>query len=86
MNWGEKVCRPFALYHFGHGTRIFFYEKRNANTFLLFVSGAGDEAELSYLHLGKVGALPDESYTCIMVPPVGVEPTTLDFQSAVSLY
>ena len=40
--------------------------------------GAGDEARTRYLHLGKV-ALYRMSYTRIMVPPVGIEPTTRGF-------
>ena len=40
--------------------------------------GAGDEARTRYLHLGKV-ALYQMSYTRIVVPPVGIEPTTRGF-------
>ena len=54
------------------------------NTFL-FCFGAGDEARTRYLHLGKV-ALYRMSYTRIMVPPVGVEPTTRGFSVRCSTY
>ena len=58
--------------------------------------GAGDEARTRYLHLGKV-ALYQMSYTrmrffvpknltLIMVPPVGVEPTTRGFSVRCSTY
>ena len=47
--------------------------------------GAGDEARTRYLHLGKV-ALYRMSYTRIMVPPVGVEPTTRGFSVRCSTY
>ena len=45
----------------------------------------GDEARTRYLHLGKV-ALYRMSYTRIMVPPVGVEPTTRGFSVRCSTY
>ena len=80
MNWGVKVLQTFAL-PLGHGTE---YEKRNARCIpILF--GAGDEARTRYLHLGKV-ALYRMSYTRIMVPPVGVEPTTRGFSVRCSTY
>ena len=41
-------------------------------------NGAGDEARTRYLHLGKV-ALYRMSYARMMVPPVGIEPTTRGF-------
>ena len=41
-------------------------------------NGAVDEARTRDLHLGKV-ALYQMSYARIMVPPVGVEPTTRGF-------
>jgi hypothetical protein len=47
--------------------------------------GAGDGARTRYLHLGKV-ALYQMSYTRIMVPPVGVEPTTRGFSVRCSTY
>ena len=47
--------------------------------------GAGDEARTRYLHLGKV-ALYRMSYTRIMVPPVGIEPTTRGFSVRCSTY
>ena len=47
--------------------------------------GAGDEARTRYLHLGKV-ALYQMSYTRILVPPVGVEPTTRGFSVRCSTY
>ena len=80
MNRGMKVLQTFAL-PLGHGTK---YEKRNAHCIpILF--GAGDEARTRYLHLGKV-ALYRMSYTRIMVPPVGVEPTTRGFSVRCSTY
>ena len=51
----------------------------------LYLNGAGDEARTRYLHLGKV-ALYRMSYTRIMVPPVGVEPTTRGFSIRCSTY
>ena len=48
-------------------------------------NGADDEARTRYLHLGKV-ALYRMSYTRIMVPPVGVEPTTRGFSVRCSTY
>ena len=51
--------------------------KKIPNTFV-FGIGAGDEARTRYLHLGKV-ALYRMSYTRILVPPVGIEPTTRGF-------
>ena len=50
-----------------------------------YLIGAGDEARTRYLHLGKV-ALYRMSYTRIMVPPVGVEPTTRGFSIHCSTY
>ena len=47
--------------------------------------GAGDEARTRYLHLGKV-ALYQMSYTRILVPPVGIEPTTRGFSVRCSTY
>ena len=47
--------------------------------------GAGDEARTRYLHLGKV-ALYRMSYTRILVPPVGIEPTTRGFSVRCSTY
>ena len=41
-------------------------------------NGADDEARTRYLHLGKV-ALYQMSYIRILVPPVGIEPTTRGF-------
>ena len=80
MNWGVKVLQTFAL-PLGHGTG---YEKRNA-VCIPILFGAGDEARTRYLHLGKV-ALYQMSYTRIMVPPVGVEPTTREFSVRCSTY
>ena len=57
----------------------------------LICFGAGDEARTRYLHLGKV-ALYRMSYTRIsfpvgmMVPPVGIEPTTRGFSVRCSTY
>ena len=76
MNWGMKVLQTFAL-PLGHGTR-FLYEKKECYEHIPLLFGAGDEARTRYLHLGKV-ALYRMSYTRIMVPPVGVEPTTRGF-------
>ena len=69
MNWRIKVLQTFAL-PLGHGTIL-----RNGNR---SVFGAGDEARTRYLHLGKV-ALYRMSYPRILVPPVGIEPTTRGF-------
>ena len=52
---------------------------------LLSFYGAGDEARTRYLHLGKV-ALYRMSYTRILVPPVGIEPTTRGFSVRCSTY
>ena len=52
---------------------------------LLFRCGAGDEARTRYLHLGKV-ALYRMSYARVLVPPVGVEPTTRGFSVLCSTY
>ena len=53
--------------------------------------GAADEARTRYLHLGKVAlyqmsygrrmCILCEEYTREMVPPIGIEPMTRDFQS-----
>ena len=61
--------------------------------------GAGDEARTRYLHLGKValyrmsytriwptsgtGWIPEQS---VVVPPVGIEPTTRGFSVRCSTY
>ena len=73
MNRGMRVLQTLAL-PLGYVT---IYEKRSFRSGSHF-SGAGDEARTRYLHLGKV-ALYRMSYTRIMVPPVGVEPTTRGF-------
>ena len=83
MNWGMKVLQTFAL-PLGHGTR-FLYEKKECHEHIPLLFGAGDEARTRYLHLGKV-ALYRMSYTRIMVPPVGVEPTTHGFSVRCSTY
>ena len=83
MNWGVKVLQTFAL-PLGHGTE-FLYEKKECYEHIPFLFGAGDEARTRYLHLGKV-ALYRMSYTRIMVPPVGVEPTTRGFSVRCSTY
>ena len=44
----------------------------------VFFRGADDGARTRYLHLGKV-ALYQMSYIRILVPPVGIEPTTRGF-------
>ena len=74
MNWRMKVLQTFAL-PLGHGT---MYKIRNAFYGVPYLFGAGDEARTRYLHLGKV-ALYRMSYTRILVPPVGIEPTTRGF-------
>ena len=63
MNWRMRVLQTLAL-PLGHGT---IYKNRNANAFLFYFIGAGDEARTRYLHLGKV-ALYRMSYTRISVP------------------
>ena len=83
LNWGVKVLQTFAL-PLGHGTR-FLYEKKECHEHIPLLFGAGDEARTRYLHLGKV-ALYRMSYTRIMVPPVGVEPTTRGFSVRCSTY
>ena len=83
LNWGMKVLQTFAL-PLGHGTR-FLYEKKECHERIPLLFGAGDEARTRYLHLGKV-ALYRMSYTRIMVPPVGVEPTTRGFSVRCSTY
>ena len=83
LNWGMKVLQTFAL-PLGHGTR-FLYEKKECHEHIPLLFGAGDEARTRYLHLGKV-ALYRMSYTRIMVPPVGVEPTTRGFSVRCSTY
>ena len=84
MNWRITVLQTGAL-PLGYGT---IYKNRNADAFLFYLIGAGDEARTRYLHLGKV-ALYRMSYTRISVP-IG-EPWCLrsesnqrhaDFQSA----
>ena len=81
MNWGVKVLQTFAL-PLGHGT---IWIDRSRNELLSIVCGADYEARTRYLHLGKV-ALYRMSYTRIMVPPVGVEPTTRGFSVRCSTY
>ena len=54
------------------------FADRGLTTWLRYHIGAGDEARTRYLHLGKV-ALYRMSYTRILVPPVGIEPTTRGF-------
>ena len=81
LNWGMKVLQTFAL-PLGHGTMNM---KKGMREAFLFYVGAGDEARTRYLHLGKV-ALYRMSYTRIMVPPVGVEPTTRGFSVRCSTY
>ena len=63
MNWRIRVLQTRAL-PLGYGT---MYKNRNANAFLFYFIGAGDEARTRYLHLGKV-ALYRMSYTRISVP------------------
>ena len=74
LNWRITVLQTVAL-PLGYGT---IYKNRNAGAFLFYLIGAGDEARTRYLHLGKV-ALYRMSYTRILVPPVGIEPTTRGF-------
>ena len=82
MNWGVKVLQTFAL-PLGHVTIM--SEKPAFGAGFHYLSGAADEARTRYLHLGKV-ALYRMSYTRIMVPPVGVEPTTRGFSVRCSTY
>ena len=64
--------------------RFEFVQGYGASRYINFCSlrnrkvGAGDEARTRYLHLGKV-ALYRMSYARMMVPPVGIEPTTRGF-------
>ena len=80
MNWGMRVLQTLAL-PLGHGT---IYKSGTRGVPDSFV-GAGDEARTRYLHLGKV-ALYRMSYTRILVPPVGIEPTTRGFSVRCSTY
>ena len=65
-------------------SRFVFVQGCGASRYINFCSsrnrkiGAGDEARTRYLHLGKV-ALYRMSYARMMVPPVGIEPTTRGF-------
>ena len=70
----------YSIYRGGQKEEIWKQELYPAwDTFLIKKEvGAGDEARTRYLHLGKV-ALYRMSYARIMVPPVGVEPTTRGF-------
>ncbi len=63
LNWRITVLQTGAL-PLGYGT---IYKNRNANAFLFYFIGAGDEARTRYLHLGKV-ALYRMSYTRISTP------------------
>ena len=81
LNWRITVLQTVAL-PLGYGT---IYKNRNARAFLFYLIGAGDEARTRYLHLGKV-ALYQMSYTRIVVPPVGIEPTTRGFSVRCSTY
>ena len=80
LNWRMRVLQTLAL-PLGHGT---IWNKERKCVPYLFV-GAGDEARTRYLHLGKV-ALYRMSYTRILVPPVGIEPTTRGFSVRCSTY
>ena len=76
MNWWMRVLQTLAL-PLGHVTLF--------GVMITTPFGAADEARTRYLHLGKV-ALYRMSYTRIMVPPVGVEPTTRGFSVRCSTY
>ena len=65
--------------------RYHFIKIGTHGAFLFYFIGAGDEARTRYLHLGKV-ALYRMSYTRILVPPVGIEPTTRGFSVRCSTY
>ena len=80
LNWGMRVLQTLAL-PLGHGT---IWKSGTPCVPDSFV-GAGDEARTRYLHLGKV-ALYRMSYTRILVPPVGIEPTTRGFSVRCSTY
>ena len=70
------------------GDYVFFLDaddRLEENVMHSYFFGAGDGARTRYLHLGKV-ALYQMSYTRIMVPPVGVEPTTRGFSVRCSTY
>ena len=79
LNWRITVLQTGAL-PLGYGT-IWNKERLGVPCFF----GAGDEARTRYLHLGKV-ALYRMSYTRILVPPVGIEPTTRGFSVRCSTY
>ena len=72
-----RVLQTLAL-PLGHGT---IYENRNADAFLFYFIGAGDEARTRYLHLGKV-ALYQMSYTRIWCLRSESNQRHADFQSA----
>ena len=74
----QTLALPLGYVTVGKGTSICM-----GVPFSLF--GAGDEARTRYLHLGKV-ALYRMSYTRILVPPVGIEPTTRGFSVRCSTY
>ena len=61
------------------------YHMKQGTLWRSLLFGAGDEARTRYLHLGKV-ALYRMSYTRILVPPVGIEPTTRGFSVRCSTY
>ena len=73
--FADRGLTTWLRYHMKQGTQ---------DAFLIFF-GAGDEARTRYLHLGKV-ALYRMSYTRILVPPVGIEPTTRGFSVRCSTY
>ena len=66
-------------------TWLWCREKNGHNVEYKVPDGADYETRTRYLHLGKV-ALYRMSYTRIMVPPVGVEPTTRGFSVRCSTY
>ena len=80
LNWRITVLQTGAL-PLGYGTNSIKYGTLSVPYFF----GAGDEARTRYLHLGKV-ALYRMSYTRILVPPVGIEPTTRGFSVRCSTY
>ena len=53
--------------------------KKERNVCSFFICGAGDEARTRYLHLGKVALYQMSYIRILLVPPVGIEPTTRGF-------
>ncbi len=72
-NKGSDNVRYFFLIFFGTADH-----KKEKHLKFQVLFGADDEARTRYLHLGKV-ALYQMSYIRMLVPPVGIEPTTRGF-------